>query len=633
MNVRCMLVRLACVIIPGTVLAACGGDGAVGPGGGSRPNSPPPPTGPPPPPPIGATLSLQPGEVRVLTDVASIRRFAILAASDAREYHIIVMSTAETGDGTTPIRFRAASGTSANRVPDRGSGLVPSRAESGLRVRPPLQGLSLEDRMKLRPRHPALRTQMLDELHYVGGRPSKRTLGVGTGAVRASRTQNGIAVPNVNDTVRIKSATTPGGGLSCNGNTPIDGVVKTVGDNFVIVEDPAAAGFFTEQDYAELDAEVDDFVAPVDHSYFGTPADLDGNERTIAFFTRQVNRMSEEGSGSIIIGFFTELDLWDPVDCPSSNEAEIIWLIAPDPDGEQGPRVSTGFVKEIARGLIAHEFQHLLNAQQRVTLGTASGGEQTFWVNEGLSHIAEEVSGLNRIALGVRANFGFDDIATGTVERAAFDDFQHGNFWNVGKYLESPTEINPLSGGGFSIRGFGYLFLRWLGDRYGPASPPGILAGSGEDALFRELARGGSQHLSGIANILQAINTVSGESPTWADVLSEYFAAQAVDDAEVSGLPAEVQFSTWNLPKLWEEMRTASISGLSSGYPLATRIIQMGSNVSSTNDFDLLSSTAKYFTLRSEGSHPRMVVETMHQQTSGNVPNGAAARIIVIRTK
>ncbi|MCG8468996.1 MAG: hypothetical protein MJB57_12455, partial [Gemmatimonadetes bacterium] len=400
---------------------------------------------------------------------------------------------------------------------------------------------------------------------------------------------------------------------------------------FVIVEDEAAAGLFTNADYQELDQELDDFVAPVDHSYFGTPADLDGNGRTIAFFTRQVNRLTEPGSGGIVIGFFTNVDISDPVDCPSSNEAEIIWLIAPDPDGEDGPAVGVEFVKGIARGLVAHEFQHLLNAQQRVTIGGGSfANTEDSWMNEGMSHIAEEAAGFFRIGVRPRQNFGYAELSASQSDTDVFEDFHEGNFFNVDSYLSSPSTVEALTvvGASFPTRGYGYVFLRWLGDRYGPAGV-GILGGVDEDALYRELSSGGPSQLVGIPNVLRAINVVSGQSPTWDDVLAEYFAATAADDA-VAGLPEGAEFRTWDLPRTFEELATAGVLG--SGYPLSPTPIAMGAGTSSTQSFDLLSSTARYFRFSSTGAHPSMRVE-LTASSGADVPNGARARVVVVRTQ
>lgn len=616
--------QVLALLLAGSLAAlfACGGDGG--------PTSPPPPPGPPPPPPIGASLDLAPGERRVLSGDAELRAFEIVGAAGAREYQVVVVSASQVDGSVTPIVFETrAAGGSAAVTSGRGAGRLGSAAAV-----PPRPAVSLDDRARPRRRHLQLHAAANAELRRAGARPARPGGPRGDADVRASRA-SATRVPSVGESVVIKSAILPGGGLSCNSNTPIDATVRAVGQNFAIVEDDAAAGAFQPSDFADLDRELDDFVAPVDHAYFGAPADLDGNGRTIAFFTRQVNRLADPEGGTIVLGFFTNVDLADPVDCPSSNEAEIIWLLAPDPDGETGPAIPVDFVKSIARGLVAHEFQHLLNAQQRVTLGNGDFGDTEFlWLNEGLSHLAEEVTGLGRIGAGTRANLGFAEISGGAVEMEAFIDFHRGNFLNVQDYFTSPNTTAAIAetSAGFDTRGFGYAFLRWLGDRYGPSSSMGVLPGSGEEALFRELASGGPQHLRGIDNVLRAIETVSGESPAWDDVLSEYLAVPAVDDADVGGLGSEVQFATWDFPRLFEELRQSSVQGLSTGYPLARTNVAMGTAASRTVPFDLAASTARYFAFEADGSHPDMIVE-LSAPSGAAVPNGARARVVVVRTR
>jgi hypothetical protein len=576
------------------------------------------------------------GEVRVLSDAQSIRAFEIVGAGTAREYQVIVMSASQVPGSATPISFSArASGAGASVAPS--TTVLPAQSlRAGVGSRGP-NDLNEVQRALLRPRHLEFRAQMEAEARRVNARVSPKAPSRGGSRPAqpgfAANVTRSSGIPIVGETLTILSAITPGGGLTCNGSTPVDGIVKSVGQNFVIVEDPAVSGHFSAQDYAELDTELDAFVAPIDNEYFGSPADLDGNERVIVFFTGQVNRLSSQGSSSIIIGFFTSLDLLDPVDCPSSNEAEVVWLIGPDPDGTIGASISAQFVKSIARGLVAHEYQHLLNAEQRFILGNGQFNED-IWMNEGMSHIAEEAAGLYRIGSQTRGELGFNEIGVGTVERPAFDDFHFGNFRNLDDYLTAPTQVDALSVGNpdnsFPMRGWGYMFLRWLADRYAPASPVGLLAGSGEYALFRELARGGATHSVGIQNVLSAIATVSGESPTWDEVLEQYFVAPVTD--EVSSVPAELQFSTWNFPRLYSEMASNSVPGLSGGFPLRPTPVSMGSGASSSSNFDVGASTARYFRFTSSGAHPDMVVQ-LSSPSGANVPNGARARVIVVRTR
>ncbi len=568
----------------------------------------------------------------MLSERDAIRAFQIQGAGEAREYQVIVMSASLSEGRMTPLRVRArAEDVSANVVPRPRA----TRATGADLTAPPARGLA-DDFDELRPNREAHLRIMVEterELRRLGARPSAK-FGRGSRGLAAAGASD---VPQVGDTITIKSAIVPGGGVQCTANTPIASTVRTVGDNFIIVEDNRLAGRFTEEDYIDLDRELDEFIAPVSDDYFGRPDDLDGNQRVIAFFTGEVNRLSEPGSGSITIGFHWSGNLFDPADCPASNEAEIVWLIGPDPDAEFGFEISTERVKGLARSLVAHEYQHLLNASQRLAgqRGQDTWNAADLWINEGLSHVAEEVTGFYRLGLGVRRNYGFTEVTAGDPDLEAFRDFYEDNLDNAASYLSAPTEFNSLALSNntlnFATRGWGYVFLRWLGDRYGPADPAGVVDGSGEAALFRELAVGGPDYLFGYENILRAIEVTGGGTTTWPEILAEYFAAPAADGRN-DALSPGVQFSTWDWPRLWDELKSAGIRGLSGGDPLQRQIVQMGSGVSSTSQFDLGSSTARYWLFRADGAHPSMIVETTIA-SGGNVPNSAEAHVIVVRTR
>ena len=584
--------------------AACGG-GSTGPTPG--------PTPPPPPPPPATRVALQPGESRVLTDPAELAAFEIVGGNDAREYQVILMSGSQVEGSTAPLRFRARADASASILP---TGARASESGVTRRPRDPFAALSERERRLRRAGHVARLQRMRDVARRLGLQmaPSPRT-----SVVPAS------AIPSVGDMITIRSQLTPGGGISCNANTPIDGVVKTVGQTFIIVEDVDVAGHLTDQDYQELDSELDAFVAPVDREFFGDPPDLDGNGRVIAFFTAEVNRAGDA------IGFFSPLDMFDTVTCPSSNEGEIVWLIGPDPDGvHSGFDITAEEVKTLSRGLVAHEFQHLLGNFQRFLGGN---GPDDVWIDEGLSHLAEEVSGLYRLGLPTRAALGFAE--TGGAARPVFDDFHLGNFYNAAEYLMEPSATPSLAAFDnpettASMRGWGYLFLRWLADRYAPATPASLVGGSGDHLFVREVVSGGPAGLVGPDNILRAIQEITGETPSWDEVLAEYFAGPAVADGE--SVPANVAFRTWDLDRLYDEIAQNGIPGLTTGYPLDRLEVAMGPGVSRTLDFSLGASTARYFRLSASGAHPATRIE-FTTPSGARIPNGPRARAIVVRTR
>ncbi|MFB6240818.1 MAG: hypothetical protein ABEJ46_04560, partial [Gemmatimonadota bacterium] len=63
---------------------------------------------------------------------------------------------------------------------------------------------------------------------------------------------------------------------------------------------------------------------------------------------------------------------------------------------------------------------------------------------------------------------------TNSAGLAAFNNFQLPNFLRLRRYLINPDSTRALASEdpqgtkSLAMRGFGYLFLRWLGDQEGP---------------------------------------------------------------------------------------------------------------------------------------------------------------------
>src|SRR5690606_8090797 len=100
------------------------------------------------------------------------------------------------------------------------------------------------------------------------------------------------------------------------------------------------------------------------------------------------------------------------------------------------------------------EFQHMISYNRHVLLG---GGEaEETWLNEGLSHFAEELGG-RQVTPGS---------CTGN---NCLNQFASGNLLNAYDYLASPEShylVEPGSSSGtFVERGANWLVLRWLAYR------------------------------------------------------------------------------------------------------------------------------------------------------------------------
>ena len=156
--------------------------------------------------------------------------------------------------------------------------------------------------------------------------------------------------------------------------------VAALGTKSIVLADTLnPAGGFTDADYRRISARFDTLVYPLDVGAFGAPSDIDGNGRVGIIFTRTVNEQTPASVNYFVGGFFNPRDLFPKVaavatdNCPASNEGEMFYMLAPDSGGVVNGNVrTTGFVDSLTTGVLAHEFQHLINASRRIYINTAA---------------------------------------------------------------------------------------------------------------------------------------------------------------------------------------------------------------------------------------------------------------------
>jgi hypothetical protein len=274
------------------------------------------------------------------------------------------------------------------------------------------------------------------------------------------------------------------------------GRVVAVTNRAVVVADEAnPSGGFTQAEYVEFGNRFDTEVYPLATRTFGEPDDMDGNQRVIIFFTSAVNDLTTAGSGFYVGGFFFDRDLFRRTGssaCAGSNEGEILYLMVPDPQRGMQERA---FRKEnVARrtvAVIGHELQHLINASRRLNVNRAPVWEET-WLNEGLSHIMEELLFYETTGLAPGANLGAEILQA---HSQAFEEYQLDNFERLVQYLGNPSSNSIMAGSStLAMRGATWSFLRYSADRR---------AGSERDFWFA-LANSGT---SGVANLTEALST------------------------------------------------------------------------------------------------------------------------------
>jgi hypothetical protein len=221
---------------------------------------------------------------------------------------------------------------------------------------------------------------------------------------------------------------------------------------FVDDEAPDPPDGLTDADLAGLAARFDDAIHPAVIGAFGTPSDLDANERVIILFTPAVNRLTPRGSSGFVGGFFYGVDLLPA--STGSNQAEIFYALVPDPDGIFSDAHTKQQVLQAVPAVLAHEFQHMVHFNERVLVRGAAG-QEALWLSEGLAQMAEE--------LVARA---FD--AASDAQGAQL--FRAGAVLRARRYLAGPDTVSLVvttGQGSLPERGAGFLSLLYLEDQQG----------------------------------------------------------------------------------------------------------------------------------------------------------------------
>jgi len=273
---------------------------------------------------------------------------------------------------------------------------------------------------------------------------------------RAARTSPG-GVPVVGE-VRDFDVVRADGGFD-----QVAAKVRLVSRRAILYEDTTTAFKLTQADIQLFADLFDDPIYPVDTGVFGSPSDLDGNDRVIILFTPSVNRLSPPGSSDLIGGFFFALDLLPTLE--NSNGGEVFYVLVPDPTGVYGNVRDTDLVRSTVPSILAHEFQHMIHHNERIIKRGASNREAV-WLSEGLAHMAEDLVGE---ALRSR----------GRVAEA--DQIQRGNRKRASLFLTEPSEVSLIFAGGqgsLEERGAAWLFVEYLTGQTGTESVLGLLTGS-----------------------------------------------------------------------------------------------------------------------------------------------------------
>ena len=373
------------------------------------------------------------------------------------------------------------------------------------------------------------------------------------------------ALPVVNDLIKLNSQALQG----CGNSTIRSGRVKAVGTRSIVVADTLnPTGGYSDADYQSVAATFDTLVYPLDVENFGAPTDIGGYGRVILFFTSAVNQLTPQNAGYVIGGFFFSRDLYPKTarnglpGCGGSNEAEMFYLLVPDPNGTiNGNRRAAVDVTRLNLATLAHEFQHLINASRRLYVNTNAAPNEETWLDEGLSHVAEELLYYRVSGFNSRSNLGYSNVSANTTQSTNFSSFMIQNFGRLYERLRNPELTSPYaSDDSLSTRGATWSFLRYAAGRQ-----PTLAA---EAPFLRSIA---NSTTSGIANLANAMP--GGQLATF---LNDWSVATLVDDypqLPQTLLDDRYKFPSWNFRSIYPNLRIGSSSTLGT-YPLSTRLMK-----------------------------------------------------------
>lgn len=415
------------------------------------------------------------GDVRTMTFSAASGGLTIPASLSTAEYAVILGNVKITTSDIADYRVR-------------GDWMMPVSQTPVSDVFPPMQRPLEAPPAMMRGEEFEARLRNIERTQLP--RPGGRSVaGPGVAADRSvPAPSRAVSPPVVGANISFKVLTPAGfngtqSACSAAGYVSTTGVVKYVSQHAIVVSDVnSPPGGFSNADFKAIGDEFDQLIYPTDVGYFGTPTDLDDNGHIYIYYTPAVNKLTpagQAGTTGYVGGFFFAGDLFPPTaaGCLSSNQGEIFYLLAPDAGAVNGNSFTTTFVRQITRGTVAHEFQHMINSGNRYASPVLQQFEAT-WLDEGLAHFAEDAVG--------RAKAGFaDNVAVGSADILNLDTtitqaFFLQNFARSKYYIEHPDTTGAIvnhtkAAANLASRGAEWALVRYAADWFNTGGDPRTL--------------------------------------------------------------------------------------------------------------------------------------------------------------
>ena len=543
--------------------AACGGGGGDGTGA---------------PPPLSDISTMAVGDVRLLNPSDIPNGIDLPAGSGARDYLIVVGNTSTTHDVVANYVVKADRSPTTVFALETAADMAASRYSLQLGdvpfARTPQQAMD----NKVRAFERSGLTLKSRSTPFSDSRFS----------IRRSAQVAVATVPAVGDILNLKVPNASTTNL-CNNYFITQAQVASVSRRAILAVDTLdgpPATLFTQAVMDSITNEFDNITYPTDSSYYNNPTDIDGNGHIILLFSGEINKLTPPNtSGGFVGGFFFAGDFFPPADqgggagtfCPESNQAEIFYLLSPDPTGRFGNVRSTSSVRQGTRGTIAHEFQHMINAGNRYQNPAVSSFEAT-WLDEALAHFAEDAVG--RVVRGFTdlQTLSFNDVlppgcsSSSTPPCQQANDFNAFFFQNLARltyWMDKPDQFAPFSkmaDTSLAVRGAAWAIVRFAADNY---------SNGNARALTKALAAGPD---TGVKNF------AAGTKVPIDTLVKGWLVSMYADHLGVTNLAPQYQYRSYNFRSVMPPVARSVLNQSTATYPLRVQSIGSGTdNISAQN--------------------------------------------------
>ena len=231
-------------------------------------------------------------------------------------------------------------------------------------------------------------------------------------------------------------------------NSNIEALAIEVTDGVVLWEDqttPNESGDVEQDTIDEILTDMESIIVPREEVVFGDISDVDGDDRLAVLLSYTVNQYGSEA-------YVSWCDIGVTDGCFFvTNEGEVIYLSYPDTDSSRSS--ADGYEETIA-----HELAHLIYAYHKYVLNGSTSASENVYVTEGMSALAQDLTGYNNgnqyvwaAAIDMSDYYGSDDYS---VQAISLNDI-----------LRQSSYYDEQRDG--ALRGGAYLMMRYLFEQAG----------------------------------------------------------------------------------------------------------------------------------------------------------------------